>query len=187
MSQQKPTKEQEEALKDVLEDECPALEFKKELLTEKIHDFFVYICWYRIRSVYFEVKYLFQRIFRKNHLSDIEIWECGFDVAKYSLKKIKAFRAMNRHGHPGNLNSMEEWDKILDEIILKLDLWIKLSEHDDYEAMCIEHSWEYPYAKKIEHKSVGYVFNGKDGSCIWSDGLKGKANYEIEFRLSDSE
>jgi hypothetical protein len=50
----------------------------------------------------FEVKYFFQRIFRKNHLSDVEVWECGFDIAKYSLKKIKAFRAMNRQGYPRN-------------------------------------------------------------------------------------
>jgi len=47
MSQQKPTKEQEEALKDVLEDECLTWESEKEPLTEKIHDFFVYTCWYK--------------------------------------------------------------------------------------------------------------------------------------------
>jgi len=176
MSQPKPTKEQEQALKNVLEDECLTWESEKEPLTEKICDFFVYTCWYKIRSAYSEVKWLFQRIFRKNHLSDLDTWNCGFDIARDSLKKIKAFRAMNRHGHPGTLNSMEEWDKILDEIILKLDLWIRLSDGDDYEAMCIEHGWEYPYAKKIENKSVEYVFRRKDGSCT----LSGDLDYDIK-------
>jgi hypothetical protein len=44
----------------------------------------------------------------------------------------------------------------LDEIILKLELWIKFSEHDDYESMCVEHGWEYPFTKKIEYKSVDF-------------------------------
>ena len=176
MNNQKPTKEQEEALKTVLEDECFTWGFEKEPLTEKIQDFFVYTIWGRIQSAYRKAKYLFQKIFRKSHLSDMENWECAFLIAKDSLRRVKSYRAMNRHGHPGNLNSMEEWDKILDEIILKLELWIMLSDHDDYEAMCTEHGWEYPYTKKIENKSVNYIFRDKDDSSLYTSEL----DYDIK-------
>jgi hypothetical protein len=175
---QKPTKEQEEALKDVLENECWALfpEFEEEPLTEKIHDFFVYAICGRIRTAYFKVKCFFQRTFRKSHMDDLNIWVCNLSIVTDSLKKVKAFRAMNRHGYPNDLNNMEEWDKILDEIILKLELWIKLFENDGYESMCIEHGWEYPWTKRIEYKSVSYVFNGKDGSSVSTEDL----DYDIK-------
>jgi hypothetical protein len=166
MNNQKPTKEQEEALKDVLEDECLTWEFEETSILEKIHDFFVYKIWGRVHSAYCEAKYLSQKIFRKSHLSDMDNWECAFCIAKDSFRRVKTYRAMNRHGYPGSLNNIEEWDEILDEIILKLELWIKLSEIDGYESMCKEHGWEYPYAKKIENKYVDYIFEGKDGSSV---------------------
>jgi hypothetical protein len=164
MSGQKPTKEQEYALKDVLEDECLAWQGKGRSIRS------------RIRSACSGTKSLFQRIFRKNHLSDIDNWECVFCIVRDSLKRVKAFRAANRYGHPKVLGSMEEWNKILDEIILKLEFWIKFSENDGYELMCIEHGWDHPYAKKIEHKSVRYVFEAKDGSSIHTDDL----DYDIK-------
>jgi len=103
MSQPKPTKEQEEALKDVLEDECLLWESEKEPLTEKIHDFFVYTCGHRIRSAYSEVKWLFQRIFRKNHLSDLDIWNCGFDIARVSYSNNKAREELQQKAEEGFL------------------------------------------------------------------------------------
>jgi len=176
MIQPKPTKEQEEALKNVLEDECFAWGSGEKSLTEKINDFFIYTIWHKISSAGYEVKYFFQRIFRKSHLADMDNWECVYYIVKDALRRVKSFRASNRHGHPGSLNSMEEWDKILDEIILKLELWFKLFAGGDYESMCIEHGWEYPRAKKIENKSVDYLFEGKDGTGVQTDDL----DYDIK-------
>jgi hypothetical protein len=60
----------------------------------------------KIKTVLYEILYFVQKIFRKNHLSDKEIWDCGFYLAKFILPRLIAFRSQKFHGYPDDVNSI---------------------------------------------------------------------------------
>lgn len=48
----------------------------------------------------FNIKMFFQRIFRKRHLSDIDLWGASHVMTKRIYPVIKAYYEMERHGYP---------------------------------------------------------------------------------------
>jgi len=94
----------------------------------------------------FALRMLFQKIFRKDHISDNELWGLDHSMAPYILKYLKAFKKSDRHGYPGYFSEYNEnewrskeeydeaviedrilgggnkaWEKILDIIIMAFE------------------------------------------------------------------
>jgi len=91
------------------------------------------------REILYKIKYTFQKIFRKNHISDYEIWNCRECLAKYILPRLNALRSQNFFCYPNDVNSISlsrtvinkddeydkeqlaEWLKTLDEMIFAFE------------------------------------------------------------------
>ena len=54
----------------------------------------------RLKKLLNNVKWFFQRVFRKNHISDIETWECNHYLAKFILPRLKALRKQELFCYP---------------------------------------------------------------------------------------
>jgi hypothetical protein len=80
------------------------------------------------------IEYTLQKIFRRNHISDNEIWECYHFLAKLILPRLIAFRNLNKMGfalvsdeYPNEHYNYEQdgqtelwedrWEKTVDEMI----------------------------------------------------------------------
>lgn len=53
---------------------------------------------------------------------DTELWNLDLTIANFILPRLKVFREQT-NGYPSKFNAMEEWTKILDEIIEGLELY----------------------------------------------------------------
>ena len=118
----------------------------------------------RIIDILYNVKYFFQKIFRKNHISDIEMWNCYVYLAKFILPRLKAFRTQDIHGFPDDVNSisnsrivaakddeqfkegLEEWLEIIDEMIFAFEYALYGDSSDkNEEKFYIKYFGENPY------------------------------------------
>lgn len=70
---------------------------------------------YRFKKLREETVWAFQRITRKHHASDIDLYSLDFHIAKILLPKLEAFRNQGLHVSP--TGEIETWLNILDEII----------------------------------------------------------------------
>lgn len=62
----------------------------------------------------------------------ITVWDFDICFSEYAIPKLKELRE-NLRTYPGieGANSMEEWEAILDKIILAFELYIDMSNMDD--------------------------------------------------------
>ena len=67
---------------------------------------------YKIPLMKDEIKWFFQKIFRKHHTSDLELWNLHVYLSKIIYKKLKAFRKMPRMGYPA---SFMDWDEDMEK------------------------------------------------------------------------
>jgi len=51
--------------------------------------------------MFYNTKRLIQKIFRKYHCSDFDLWSLDYHLAKIILPKLKAYRNKSRGGYPG--------------------------------------------------------------------------------------
>lgn len=75
------------------------------------------------------IKWKFQRLFRG--YSDCDLWGLPEHFSKFLLKRLKAFRKMEKHGVPGCLvqsekngdidEAAEKWNTIIDKMIYAFD------------------------------------------------------------------
>ena len=59
-----------------------------------------------------------------SHKHDYPIEEVNTDntIARLIVPRLKAFRALDKHGYPGDVNSEEAWHKIIDKMIYAFEL-----------------------------------------------------------------
>lgn len=57
---------------------------------------------------------------RKRKIKDVDTWNLDYNIARYTLPLLKRFKEL-KNGFPARLESMEEWDEILDKIIWSLE------------------------------------------------------------------
>jgi hypothetical protein len=184
------SREEEKALENILEEETPFFLFSDDEdneLNDKKHSYglFHFIPW-RIRGIYYSTKYMIQRIFRPNHLSDMESWNLNLTMAKWIYPRLKFFIKKKRNGYPGifseyNKNEWkdkdqydkaikegkhlgggaEAWEEILQEIIFAFE-WIIYYENyrneKQRDKFCKKWNIKNPHEKRIENKKVDYVY-----------------------------
>lgn len=51
-----------------------------------------------------------------------EVWNTDNTIARLIVPRLKAFRALDKHGYPGDVNSEEAWHKIIDKMIYAFEL-----------------------------------------------------------------
>jgi hypothetical protein len=187
------SKEQEKALENVLEEETPAFLFYDDSEDDELNDkkqpygLFHFIPW-RIRDMYYSIKYMIQRIFRPNHLSDIELWDLKLTMAKWIYLRLRAFIKKERYGYPGifteyNKNEWkskeqyekaiktgtllgggpEAWDKTLQEMLFAFEWEIYYKNYNNEKQrdnFCKRWGIKNPHEKRIENKHIDYIYKG---------------------------
>jgi hypothetical protein len=68
------------------------------------------------------LKFKYQKLTRG--FDDSEIWNLDVTTANFLLPRLKRFKEIN-FGYPGEFNSMEEWNVILDDIIFAMEHTVK--------------------------------------------------------------
>jgi hypothetical protein len=182
----RPSAEEEKSLRNILEDDSDFLSDDED--KPKIRRFSIFnFLKLHLKDCFYNIQYMLQRIFRSNHIADIDRWNMGFCMARWLYPRIKAFVAQNRHGYPGCFSEYHEnewkcreeydqavrdgkilgggaeaWNNILQEILFAFE-W--LLEYDDWksekrrDAFCKKWGLRNPHEKSIENKRVGYVYD----------------------------
>jgi len=75
-------------------------------LSPPVYRFFVH----RIPDFFRNIKWILQKIFRKHHCSDLDLWGLDSHLIKIILPKLIAFRKRDLHGYPCNFS---QWDESL--------------------------------------------------------------------------
>jgi hypothetical protein len=185
------SKEQEKALENVLEEETPSFLFFDDNENDELNDkkqsygLFHFIPW-RIRDMYYSIKYMIQWIFRPNHLSDMELWNLDLTMAKWIYPRLKVFVKKKRNGYPGifseyNKNEWkskeeyeeaiktgkhlgggtEAWDEILQEMIFAFEWKIYYEDYNNEkqrDKFCKKWGIKNPHEKRLENKRINYVY-----------------------------
>lgn len=148
---------------------------------------------YRIKNIFYSIKYFMQMIFRKNHTSDIEIWNLYAYLAPYILKKLQAFKDSERSGYPGTFaeyyehewSSKEEyeeavrkgrilgggkavWEHYLDEMIFAFEYIVYYENCRQKEKFLEKYKLKDPNEKILKNKRESYVYESKNGGTIIS-------------------
>lgn len=104
-----------------------------------------------------------------------ECWCLDYTIAEFVLPRLKKFKKDN-NGYPGILSGEDEWDEILDKMILAFDYII----HDDDWWMF---NLKYDYTSGLKFEEVGRE-NGFIRTHIvkedWVDEIE--QNYHIEAK-----
>ena len=64
-----------------------------------------------------------------------EVWNTVNIIARLIVPRLKAFKALdNKHGHPGDIASMEAWHKVIDKMIFNMHAGaLSQEERKDFE------------------------------------------------------
>jgi len=152
--------------------------------------------WYRIilRIPYWlgQIKYIFQRAFRKHHCSDPDLWGLYYRIAEIVLPKLKAFYELEFNGIPIQYCSAEdiqvseeEYQKEVDagrmfgggeekrrehlrEVIFAMDYIVNGDEWGKKrDAFFKRWDIEDPHAEIEKNKNYTYIYEGIEG-IMWS-------------------
>lgn len=69
---------------------------------------------YKIKDILKNLKWKTQKIFRG--YSDIEMWNLDDTISKWIVPKLKTFKIITQ-GYPTSMDTFEEWQDMLDEMI----------------------------------------------------------------------
>jgi hypothetical protein len=184
------SKEEEKLLENVLEEETPyfsLFDTDEDIKSnkERLYELF-YSIFRRIKDMYCSVKYLIQRIFRPNHLSDVDLWNLDSTMAKWIYPRLKAFIERKRYGYASifseyNENEWESkeqydkaikegkhlgggaeaWEKVLQEMIFAFEwkVYYECCEDEKQrDKFCKKWNIKNPHKKKLENKHIYYEY-----------------------------
>jgi hypothetical protein len=76
-------------------------------------------CNYIVNELPYNIKYFFQKIYRKEHVSDCDFWSLDYHLAKIIYPKLKYFKNSRRVGYPIDFCEFDE------------NAWRTKKEYDD--------------------------------------------------------
>lgn len=137
---------------------------------------FIYRIPTKIRNIISEIRWFFQRVFRKNHTSDNQIWDLAYTLIDYIRPKLQAFIDTEKMGYPAIFSEYNEnewrskeeydkaikegkhlgggpeaWDKVLKEMMFAFDFYHWDGEIKETDFLK-KYNLEDPYEKKPENK-----------------------------------
>lgn len=148
-----------------------------KILSDLIYKYFRYLIT-TTENIYYKIIYIFQFIFRKNHIPDKQIWNAGFYIIKYMYPRIKAFIELNKSGFPFEFSEYskdegweskkeydqaikdgkmigggeEGWNKILTEILFACEYTVNSDGDKPIKNFYKKWDLEDPYEKKESNK-----------------------------------
>jgi len=141
----------------------------------------LFIC--RIKKLTKNIVWIFQRIARKHHASDVDLYRLDLHISKILLSKLEAFRKHNLHVSP--TGKIETWLIILDEIIFafKWNIYINWGRNLQKEKNFYIHYfgindtdldyWLYSDSEIVKKAAAraqkGFELFGKYFTCLWND------------------
>lgn len=84
------------------------------------------------RELWCRIKWFFQR--KTRGWANPDVWDADYAIARYSLPLIKQLRKskygwyslpQSKYGYPYDFSSVDEWHKVLDEIIWAFEFLVK--------------------------------------------------------------
>ena len=57
----------------------------------------------------FRIKQVLQRVFRRNHTADSDLWSLDIHLAEIIATKLKAFRSLELQGYPSDFTEPKDW------------------------------------------------------------------------------
>ncbi|MCL2211681.1 MAG: hypothetical protein FWB95_07155 [Treponema sp.] len=131
----------------------------------------------------FTLRMFFQKVFRKNHISDIETWNSYTYMSKLILPHLKAYKKEKRFGYPsefseyedtsGRWNSKEEYDQAIKDGTLIGGGYEAWEEALDKIIFAVE----YTVYEAFNEKKLKKLVIDKYGEFPWSDDLQ--CDYEL--------
>ncbi len=107
---------------------------------------------------YFAPKIVTRRIMKRKKKTDIveawshkhdypieEVWNTDNIIARLIVPRLKAFKALDKHGHPGDIASMEAWHKVIDKMIYAFELNMHAGALSQEERKDFEEGFELFY------------------------------------------
>lgn len=107
-----------------------------------------------LKDCYYSCKYFFQKLFRSNHLSDSEIMNTHLSILRSIEKRLRAFMRIKDLGVPLAVKDIEEWNRILREILFAVTYYA-LDENFHTKKgrkFLKEYNYEDPYKEIPENK-----------------------------------
>ena len=116
-----------------------------------------------------ELHFFLQRVFRKHHTSDKQLWNLDKHLAKYIARKLTAFVESKPQGYPSNLEGRggyDEWINIIKEMIFAFEFFsLDGDEKDsDLRKFYKKYNIEDVHAENEKNKHVLYIVEKNTGS-----------------------
>jgi len=137
----------------------------------------------------FALRMFFQKVFRKNHICDLETWNSYTYMSKLILPHLKAYKKEKRFGYPsafseyedtsGRWNSKEEYDQAIKDGIMiggGQDEWEKALDKIIFAA-------EYTVYEAFNEKKLKKLVLDKFGEYLWTD--DDQCNYELLRKIEN--
>jgi hypothetical protein len=133
----------------------------------------------RVGQFFRNIKWSFQKIYRRNHASDCDLWGLDYHLAEVIYPKLKAFRNINLHGHPCDFSDedkengvpagevgggLEKWKETIDEMLFAFEFMFVDSDDKHYKKIIKEfkNKWGDWHEEKPENKQEMKWFQCKD-------------------------
>ena len=167
-------------------------------LKEKIDDWAldhipgpIYRIPFRIKDFFRSIKYTLQKVVRRHHTSDLELWNLHAHLAKIIYPKFKAFKEMKQHGYPSVFSEYhehewrsreeydraikegkmigggpEKWEEVQDEILFAFEYL--LHDEDEKRVKDFYKRWgiKDPREEIEENLNHSYWYKSEDGHTI---------------------
>jgi hypothetical protein len=167
---------------------------------------------FRIENFFNDTKYFLQRVFRRNHTADIDLWSLDFCLARYIYPRLLAFKKIHRMGYPSDFSEYSEnewetkekydeaikegkiigggpdkWEETLDEIIFAFDWKINCDDHRNdkqRDEFYKRYNYKNPHLKTDDNACIEYVYKTKnDGRLFSHEELTPEEVQEKEYKF----
>jgi len=152
---------------------------------------------FKIPDVFYDIKYLCQKTFKKSHTSDIELWNLDYYLAKIICRKLTAYRNADRVGYPcdfcdwedgdSSLGTKEEyekakaegkyvgggfdgWNKTLDEMILGFEWVIADGDLNDKKKKDFYKKYGYKDPERKTDDNLSWSYTYKSNNSVMTCG-----------------
>lgn len=128
-----------------------------------------------------EIFWVFQRIIRKHHCADVDLWSLDLHISHIILPKLEAFRKQKLHVTP--TGDLKTWHDILDEIIYAFrwniyanwqrnpkkerEFYIYYFNEDDPNINYFRYFDSGLVIKAANRAQKGFELFGKYFTCLW--------------------
>lgn len=147
----------------------------------------------QFRELKHHIKMTLQKVFRRDHYSDNEVWDLFFHNTRWLLPRVYQLKKY-KQGFPVVFQSQEEWNYILGEIVFAcvFSIYSDWDEKTTLEKKLVNELILEPFGDVREYLSGDFTWNDSenhpgyvelDSSGIKVDKEKEKINRDLEERM----